>query len=143
MGSRRGAAAWGRREPAPQPLVDVLVATAGRTAELATVLAGLAGQDDPPFRVVLSDQSDDHALAREPAVQAIADQLRRAAHDIRLDLRRTPRAGDVEPTATTTIPALTAPLQLTAPSATNWIVVGSLMEDLRRIHEQLSDERSP
>lgn len=85
----------------------------------------------------------DASLATEPAVQAIADQLRRAAHDIRLDLRRTPRAGDVEPTATTTIPALTAPLQLTAPSATNWIVVGSLMEDLRRIHDQLSDERSP
>lgn len=85
----------------------------------------------------------DTSLAAEPSIAAIADQLERAAHDIRLDMRRAPRSTAGEPTvSTTTLPALTAPLTVTQPSRTNWIVVGSLLEDLRRIHAQLRDERT-
>jgi uncharacterized membrane protein YccC len=80
----------------------------------------------------------DETLPSEPAVKAIAEQLGRAAHDVRLELRQAPHAGDV-PVLTTTIPALTAPLQVATPSARNWVVIGSLLEDLRRIHEQLRD----
>ena len=74
MGSRRGSAAWAREEPAAEPVIDVLVATAGRRAELATVLAGLAAQDDPPFRVLVSDQSDDHGQDRDEKLHAVNHQ---------------------------------------------------------------------
>lgn len=99
----------------------------------------------------------DADLVDEPTVHAIADQLRRAAHDVRLDptLLRTPTGA---PTSTTPAsgspstagaspapespsdveqPALTAPLQITTPSAAHWVLIGSLLEDLHRIHAEL------
>lgn len=84
----------------------------------------------------------DPTIATEPTVRAIAEQLRRAAHDIRLDLR----AGDSAPASTAaadedadvTVPALTAPLVVAAPSPDHWILIGSLLEDLQRIHAALS-----
>lgn len=80
------------------------------------------------------DHYDDE-LHTEPMVSDIAEQLRRAAHDVRLLVR----LAEVDPTPmTSAIPALTAPLQLRAPSGQRWILIGSLMEDLRRIHERLS-----
>jgi len=57
--SRRWSASWSREAIPAEPLVEVLVPTAGREAELAVTLAGLAAQDDPAFGVILSDQSDD------------------------------------------------------------------------------------
>jgi uncharacterized membrane protein YccC len=78
----------------------------------------------------------DDALADEPTVHAIAEQLRRAGHDVRLAVQ----VADVapEPAAeTSAIPALTAPLQLRPPASGHWILIGSLMEDLRRIRDEL------
>lgn len=69
-------------------------------------------------------------IGDEPSVQAIADQLHRAAHDIRLGTASDPAD---EPAA------LTRPLQIGAPSADHWILVGSLLVDLHRIHESLSE----
>jgi len=80
----------------------------------------------------------DAGLGDEPAVRAIAEQLRRAAHDVRRMVRRTQTDTAGPPTAS--IPALTAPLMIGAPKSGHWILVGSLLEDLRRIHEALSDE---
>lgn len=71
MSSRRWSGAWGRDAEVPAPLVDVLVPTAGRRAELAATLAGLAAQDDPPFRVIVSDQSDDAVAETDPTVLAL------------------------------------------------------------------------
>ena len=49
----------------------------------------------------------DPAVADEPAVQAIAEQLRRAGHDVRLAVH----LADVDPEPpTSAVPALTAPL---------------------------------
>ena len=49
----------------------------------------------------------DEALADEPTVRAIAEQLRRAAHDVRLAVH----IAEVDPEPlTSAIPALTAPL---------------------------------
>ncbi|WP_193597638.1 FUSC family protein [Microbacterium sp. YJN-G] len=82
----------------------------------------------------------DDALATDPAVRAIAEQLRRAGHDARLAVQ----AADAvpEPDAlTSAIPALTAPLVVRPPASDHWILVGSLMEDLRRIHDELRAER--
>lgn len=80
----------------------------------------------------------DDALAEDPAVRAIAEQLRRAGHDARLAVQA---ADAAEPDAmTSAIPALTAPLVVRPPASDHWILVGSLMEDLRRIHGELRDE---
>ncbi|WP_127794524.1 aromatic acid exporter family protein [Agromyces sp. LHK192] len=79
----------------------------------------------------------DPSLADEPTVAAIAEQLRRAAHDVRLAVH----LADVDPQPpTSVVPALTSPLVLSTPKSGNWILIGSLMEDLRRIHEELLDE---
>jgi uncharacterized membrane protein YgaE (UPF0421/DUF939 family) len=80
----------------------------------------------------------DASLVEEPTVRAIAEQLRRAAHDVRRVVRRTNPDPSNPPTES--IPALTAPLAVGAPSSGHWILVGSLLEDLRRIHETLAEE---
>lgn len=71
-------------------------------------------------------------IADEPSVQAIAEQLRRAAHDVR---RGTGTTDAVDEPA-----ALTRPLQISTPSADHWILVGSLLVDLHRIHETLGED---
>ena len=81
----------------------------------------------------------DATIADEPAVRAIAEQLRRAAHDVRLEVRRTDAASGA-PADRGEPPALTAPLTVHAPSRDHWVLIGSLLEDLRRIHEALASE---
>jgi uncharacterized membrane protein YccC len=79
----------------------------------------------------------DEALADEPTVQAIAEQLRRAAHDVRLAVH----LADVDPEPmTSALPALTSPLVVSPPKSGHWILIGSLMEDLRRIRGELVED---
>ena len=80
----------------------------------------------------------DASLVSEPSVRAIAEQLARAAHDVRRVVRRT--NPDPANPPTESIPALTAPLVIATPSSGHWILVGSLLEDLRRIHDSLADD---
>jgi len=78
----------------------------------------------------------DDTIADEPTVHAIAEQLRRAGHDVRLAVQ----VADVAPdpsSMTSAIPALTAPLQVKPPASGHWILIGSFMEDLRRIRGEL------
>lgn len=84
----------------------------------------------------------DDGLVEEPTVHAIAEQLRRAGHDVRLAAQI---AEVSEPEAlTSAIPALTAPLQVKPPASAHWVLIGSLLEDLRRIRGQLvADEQAP
>ncbi|MGO1768914.1 MAG: FUSC family protein [Microbacterium sp.] len=83
------------------------------------------------------DRYDD-GIVDDPIVQAISEQLRRAAHDVRFLVRRADQpAGAAE---TDTIPALTRPMQVAKPHGDNWILVGSLLEDLRRVHGELTDD---
>jgi uncharacterized membrane protein YgaE (UPF0421/DUF939 family) len=84
----------------------------------------------------LHDHFDD-SLVEEPSIHSIAGELRRAAHDLRL-LASGP--GDVsagEPVSTAEVPVLTAPLRIARPHPEHWMLIGSLMEDLRRIHEEI------
>jgi uncharacterized membrane protein YgaE (UPF0421/DUF939 family) len=111
--------------------LERLEATLRRFAPIVTQVIGMTR--------AFYDRYDD-GLAAEPAVRAIADQLRRAAHDVRRTARRAV-ADPAEP-STASLPALTAPLAVGAPASGHWILVGSLLEDLRRIHETLSDEQS-
>jgi GT2 family glycosyltransferase len=67
----RWSGAWATTPGPADPAVDVLVPTVGRPAELATTLAGLAGQTDVDFRLVVSDQSADGLATTEPAVAAV------------------------------------------------------------------------
>ena len=72
MTTARWSGDWGSAsQPTPEPMVDVLIPTAGRVTELVATLAGLAGQDDPAFRVVVSDQSVGGAGMQDPTVQAM------------------------------------------------------------------------
>ncbi|WP_104177672.1 aromatic acid exporter family protein [Cryobacterium sp. Y50] len=84
----------------------------------------------------------DASLQFEPSVQAFSEELARAAHDLRL-LART--EGDFtvapEPPAPEVL-ALTAPLRIVTPHPDHWILIGSLMEDLRRVREEIVGDRA-
>jgi GT2 family glycosyltransferase len=95
MRSRRTARDWAKPVEFPEPVIDVLLPTSGRIAELAVVLAGLAAQDDPAFRVTISDQSDDHTMADAPAVQAMLRVLAAQGREVRV-LQHLPRRGIAE-----------------------------------------------
>jgi hypothetical protein len=94
-GSRRWSGEWAGSAPIPPARVDVLIPTFHRRAELAVTLAGLAAQDDPPFRVVVSDQSDDGAALAEPAVRAMVRVLRAQGREV-IEVRHLPRRGLAE-----------------------------------------------
>lgn len=70
----------------------------------------------------------DKTITADPAVQGLAEEFRRAAHDLRhAGYRFNPdRVADVEP------PALTAPYSIVLPNEEHWVLIGALMEDLRR-----------
>jgi GT2 family glycosyltransferase len=76
-------------------VLDVLIPTVDRPAELAVTLAGLAAQDDPPFTVTISDQSDDEASLRAPAVEAMVRVLRAQGRPVTVH-RHLPRRGLAE-----------------------------------------------
>ncbi|WP_295827134.1 glycosyltransferase family 2 protein [uncultured Microbacterium sp.] len=94
MRDRRGSGEWAAARPRSPALIDVLIPTVGRVAELAVTLAGLAAQDAPSFRVVVSDQSDE-GLTNAPAVQAMARVLRAQGREVTM-LRHLPRRGLAE-----------------------------------------------
>ncbi len=79
----------------------------------------------------------DASIADEPAVLAIADQLHRAAHDVRLAFGLDVGTGRGTEPSTVEEPALTRPLQIATPSPAHWVLVGSLLTDLHRVHETL------
>ncbi|MBF4567840.1 glycosyltransferase [Plantibacter sp. VKM Ac-2880] len=95
MTSRRPSERWAAGEVDDDVAIDVLVPTAGRAAELAVTLAGLAAQDDPSFRVIVSDQSDDGSGVLQPSTQAMVRVLRAQGREVRL-VRHLPRRGLAE-----------------------------------------------
>jgi GT2 family glycosyltransferase len=94
--SRRSSEQWAR--PAGMPgevAVDVLVPTCNRPAELAVTLAGLAGQTDPAFAVVISDQSTGDPGWEHPAAAAMVRVLEAQGRPVTM-LRHLPRRGLAE-----------------------------------------------
>jgi uncharacterized membrane protein YgaE (UPF0421/DUF939 family) len=89
----------------------------------------------------LHDHYDDE-LRGEPTVRAIADELSRASHDLLLlagAATGNARRHDGEPEENQQEPqALTAPLVVSTPHPSHWVLLGSLLEDLRRIHEEIA-----
>lgn len=88
----------------------------------------------------------DPKLVDDPVAAAIAGQLRRAAHDTTLLSRRLAATGASSRRSPIGIPplddapALTAPLVVTTPDPQNWVLIGALLEDLRRIREEITGE---
>ncbi|MEU8425363.1 glycosyltransferase [Micromonospora sp. NPDC048835] len=77
-------------------LVDVLIPTRNRPAELAVTLGGLAAQEGlPGFGVVVSDQSDGDPAYAHPAAATMVRALRHRGHPVLLT-RRLPRRGLAE-----------------------------------------------
>lgn len=105
----------------------------GLLARLSPIVTQVIGMTRAYF-----DHYDD-SLAEEPIAHAIAEQLHRAAHDVRLAAEVASLGIEPEP-LTSAIPALTAPLVVKPPSSDHWILIGSLMEDLRRVREGLLDD---
>jgi len=107
---------------------DELVALRELLGQLSPIVTQVIGMTR-----AYADHYDD-ALHDEPTVRAIAEQLRRVAHDVRLAVR----VAEPEPEPMTSeTPALTSALVVTPPTSGHWILVGSLMEDLRRIRDEL------
>jgi hypothetical protein len=80
----------------------------------------------------------DPSLAEEPVVRGIATELTRAAHDVRLLAEHAlPGDGRVDGADPREEPALTAPLVVLQPSEEHWILIGSLLEDIRRIRSEI------
>ncbi len=77
-------------------LLDVLVPTRNRPAELGVTLSGLAAQQEPVgFGVVVSDQSDGEPAWADPATATMTRVLRHRGHPVLLT-RRLPRRGLAE-----------------------------------------------
>jgi uncharacterized membrane protein YgaE (UPF0421/DUF939 family) len=87
----------------------------------------------------LRDHYDD-SLRFEPTVRAVARELSRAAHDFRAQTRQGGAASDEQTTDDPPEMTLTAPLQIPAPHPQHWILIGALMEDLRRVREEIIGE---
>ncbi len=108
--------------------LDALRAAVDRFSPIVTQLGGMTRALQERY---------EPALDSEPTVRAIADQLHRAAHDVRRSAQRvgSPEALVREPEP----PALTTPLSVVAPSSDHWILVGSMLIDLLRIHNALAE----
>jgi uncharacterized membrane protein YgaE (UPF0421/DUF939 family) len=113
---------------------------ARRARELARVDRALFDRLDPIVTQVtgmtraVHDAYTPEFLA-EPAVGAIAAELRRVSHDLRLLVAsvETADAADASGTRTSEPPALTAPLVIRPPGPAHWVPIGALLEDLRRL----------
>lgn len=94
--TRRWSGEWAVETSAEEPLVEVLIPSFGRPAELAVTLSGLAAQEGVPFGVIVSDQTEGEAASfTEPAVRAMVRVLEAQGRHVRLE-RHLPRRGLAE-----------------------------------------------
>lgn len=77
---------------------------------------------------------DDETLREDPIVAEVVRELRRAAHDLTVTAKR--HAG--QPVIFDEV-ALENPLRPEPPTSGHWVLLGSLVEDLGRIHEVIAD----
>ncbi len=84
--------------------------------------------------------SDNYAaeLVTDRSVLGMAEEMRRAAHDLEL-LLPLPDAHTPSEHADT-LPALTKPYTIPQPHRTHWVLIGSLMEDLRRVRGRITGQ---
>ena len=112
---------------------DDIVATRALLDRISPIVTQVIGMT----RATVDRYSE--TLPDDPQIAAIAEQLQRAGHDVRLAMHDAEVESDPEP-LTSAMPALTRPLVIAPPASEHWILIGSLMEDLRRIHGELQDD---
>ena len=97
-----------------------------------------------PGMIRAVDDSYDESIHTERTAEGLATEVARAAHDLRLVMQRIggPTTADDEP-ASPEVPALTQPFTVVAPSPDHWILIGSLLEDLRRVREVIVEASAP
>lgn len=106
-----------------------------RDGELLSMLAILVTRVAGMARAV-TDHYDD-SLYREPIMAEIVDEMQRASHDLRLVIMNADLPGISQDLTLSESPTLTEPLMAINPRSEHWVLMGSLLEDLRRIHEEL------
>jgi len=96
-------------------------------------------------------------LRDDPVVHGIATEVARIGADVRAlsarveSTRLDPVDGagradaaafgpDAEPWAEAAEPALTAPLEVVRPNSRHWVLIGALLEDIRRVRGELLGE---
>ena len=77
----------------------------------------------------------DPTLPDDPSVRGLVEEMRRAAHDLeRLAAIQAGEDSTPEP------PALTTPYTIPTPHPDHWVLIGSLMEDMRRVRGRITNE---
>ena len=104
-----------------------------RESELFAMLSVLVTRTLGMARAI-HDRYDPN-LASDPVVVSIAHELERAAHDLRLRGRAPDERESAPPTRE--LLTLTAPLTVLTAHPEHWILIGSLLEDVRRVHEEI------
>ena len=104
-----------------------------RESELFAMLSVLVTRTLGMARAI-HDRYDTN-LASDPVVVSIARELERAAHDLRLRGRAPDERESAPPTRE--LLTLTAPLTVLTAHPEHWILIGSLLEDVRRVHEEI------
>ncbi|MGO1538179.1 MAG: FUSC family protein [Leucobacter sp.] len=82
-------------------------------------------------------------LVTDPSVAGMVEEMRRAAHDLELLVATEGEVGSPEAwgaEAPENVPALTAPFTIPKPHPDHWVLIGSLMEDLRRVRGRITGE---
>jgi len=77
------------------------------------------------------DDRYDETIHTEPTAAGLSTEVARAAHDLRLVMQQ----AEPDEAPVDDVPTLTEPFTVLAPSAAHWILIGSLLEDLRRVRE--------
>lgn len=84
-----------------------------------------------PGMIRALDDRYDATIHTEPTAAGLSTEVARAAHDLRLVMQQ----AEPDETPVDDVPTLTEPFTVLAPSAAHWILIGSLLEDLRRVRE--------
>lgn len=77
----------------------------------------------------------DEDLVEDRGIQGLTGEMRKAAHDLRLLVN--PEHVQRPDAKTKPIPALTAPYTISQPNPKHWILIGSLLEDMRRLRNRI------
>ncbi|WP_099747470.1 FUSC family protein [Leucobacter sp. OLCS4] len=82
----------------------------------------------------------DPELVEDPSVAGMVEEMRRAAHDLELLAHPAAEGGPTGDDAEAEPLALTQPYTIPRPHPVHWVLIGSLMEDLRRVRGRITGE---